>query len=278
MASTLAGWRIVSTRPETQISTFVTLLRELGAEPIIFPTISIQPIENNAPLEAALQTLSNYEWCVFTSVNGVNAVCGRMRMIGIDPAHLNNCQIAAIGPATAAELERYGVRVDLQPEEYIAEAIFTALAARGPLAGKHFLLLRADIARDTLRDRLIKHGAVVDEIPVYHTVRGTPDPAAYESLRAGVDIITFTSSSTVRHFFELLGDTALEIAQNARIACIGPITAQTARDLGLNVDLVADDYTIPGLVSAITERVSNGFSGNANAAAANQPSPTEHGS
>ncbi len=240
MTHPLAGKRIAITRPEAQTADFVAALRQAGAVPIIFPTIQIAPIPNNSPLDSALRNLKRYDWVIFTSVNGVKVALDRMREIDLAPSALNVCQIAVIGPATAAALMEHGVRVDVQPTEYIAEAIVVALAGNKPLAGQRFLLLRADIARPTLRDELIASGANVDEIPVYHTVRGNPDPSAYAELRAGIDVLTFTSSSTVRHFFDLLGDEALIIGNGALVACIGPITAKTAQEMGLRVDLIAD--------------------------------------
>ena len=250
-ARSLAGKRIVITRPGAQAQQFVTMLRQAGAVLIIFPTIQIEPIPNNVQLVTALDQLSGYDWVVFTSVNGVNIVLDQLG----DVAQLNRSKIAVIGPATANALREQGVRVDLQPDEYVAEGLADALIARENVQGLRFLLLRADIARPTLREQLVAHRALVDEIPVYRTVRGQPDPAAYAELRAGVDVITFTSSSTVRYFFDLLGDEALSIASSGRIACIGPVTARTAQDYGLGVNLVADDYTISGLVSSLTEKL-----------------------
>jgi len=255
MPHPLAGKRIAITRPEAQTADFVAALRQAGAVPIIFPTIQIAPIPDNAPLDSALRNLNRYDWVVFTSINGVKVALERMRALGLAPTDLNVCHVAVIGPATAAALTEHGVRVDVQPTEYIAEAIVVALAGHQSLAGQRFLLLRADIARPTLRDELIVSGAVVDEIPVYQTVRGNPDPSAYAELRHGVDVLTFTSSSTVRHFFDLLGDEAPIIGHSALIACIGPITAKTAQDMGLRVDLVAEEYTIPGLMAALTEKL-----------------------
>jgi uroporphyrinogen-III synthase len=252
----LAGKRVVITRPEAQTSQLITLLREAGAIPIIFPTITIVPITANDALDLALSKLHAYDWVIFTSANSVRVIVERMAALGLPQAHLNRCQVAVIGPATAAALADQGVHVDLQPHEYVAEAIFEALAARGPLAGRKFLLLRADIARAALREQLAARGAIVEEIPVYRTVCGRADPAAYAELRGGVDVLTFTSSSTVRYFFEMLGGEALTIASHALVACIGPITAQTARGFGLRVDLVANEYTVPGLLNALMEKMS----------------------
>jgi uroporphyrinogen-III synthase len=252
----LAGKRIVATRAEGQTQQFVAMLRETGAIPIIFPTIHIVPLEDYGELDAALQRLNEYEWVIFTSINGVRNVINRMQALGLSPELLNACQIAAIGPATEALIKTHGIRTDLRPAEYIAEAIIADLLARGPVAGKRFLLLRVDIARAVLRQQLTAQGALVDEIPVYRTALGQPDATAFAELRAGVDVITFSSSSTVRNFFELLGDEALQIANRAQIACIGPITAQTAREMGLQVAVVAQEYTMSGLLAALTEKLS----------------------
>ena len=252
----LVGKRILITRPEAQSSAFIQMLNNAHAVPIVFPTIAIEPISDNTALESALSKLDAYDWAVFTSVNGVRLVLERMQSLGLKPAKLNSCRVAAIGPATAAELQSRGIRVDLQPERYIAESIFESLVENGSIAGKRFLLLRADIARATLREQLSAKGGLVDEIAVYNTVKGNPDPESYAELRAGVDIVTFTSSSTVRYFFELLGSEALPLVRDALVACIGPITAQTAQEFGLKVDLVAEEYTIPGLLKALSERMS----------------------
>ena len=252
MTPTLSGKRIVITRPATQAQSLIDNLLSFEAVPILFPTIQIAPIQHNPALDLALNHLSHYDWVVFTSANGVRVVVDRLASLGMEATVLNAASIAAIGPATATALQDQAVRVDLQPVEYVAEAIFDELQRRGTVTNNRFLLLRADIARATLREQLIAAGAAVEELPVYYTVCGLPDPAAFVELRHGVDMITFTSSSTVRCFFELLPD-ALEIAAQARIACIGPITAQTARDYGLNVALVAESYTVEGLMTALLQ-------------------------
>jgi uroporphyrinogen-III synthase len=256
MIHPLAGKRIVITRPEAQAGEFIDMLREAGAVPIIFPTIQIAPIPNNIKLDNALHHLCDYDWVIFTSVNGVSMALDRMRELGLPLADLVGCKIAVIGPATAAKLREYGLIPALQPDEYVAEAIIGALIAHDSgVAERNFLLLRADIARATLREDLLSYGAFVDEIPVYQTVCGEPTPAAYAELRAGGDAITFTSSSTVRYFFSLLGDESRIITERAMIACIGPITAKTAREYGLTVHLVAEEYTVPGLLAALTENI-----------------------
>jgi uroporphyrinogen-III synthase len=253
MTHPLAGKRIVATRAEGQTEELIALLREAGATPIVFPTIGIAPLEDYTALDAALAHLPSYDWVIFTSANGVRHVCERMQARGLAPTALNACKVAAIGPATEALLRDNGVAVDLRPDEYVAEAIVATLLEREAVAGGRFLLLRADVARAVLREELSARGASVDEIPVYRTVLGQPDPAAYAALREGVDALTFTSSSTVRNYCMLLGDAALPLAARAVVACIGPITARTARECGLRVDVVAREYTVRGLLAALTE-------------------------
>ena len=248
MGNLLANKRVVVTRGEGQSVQFVALLREAGAVPIVFPTISIVPLDDNTDLDAALQALDRYDWVIFTSVNGVKHVLVRLQALNIPSTVFANTKVAAVGPATEAMLRDQGIAVALRPAEYVAEEIMTGL---GSVSGKRILLLRVDVARAVLRDQLVAAGSTVDEVHVYRSALGQPDAAAYAELRAGVDIITFTSSSTVRNFFTLLGDEAKLIVSHALIACIGPITAQTAREMGLRVDVVAADYTISGLLSAL---------------------------
>jgi uroporphyrinogen-III synthase len=251
------GKRVVITRPEAQAAGFKAALEAAGANPILFPTIAIAPIPGNAALDAALARLAAeraaYDWVVFTSVNGVEVVFDRMAELGLTPSLFDGCRVAVIGPATAAALSERGVEPSLVPESYVAEGIVAALSARGEIAGRSFLLLRATIARAALRDLLREGGATVKEVPVYETVLGRPEPDAYTALRAGVDVLTFTSSSTVRSFCELLGEEAFAIARAATVACIGPLTEETARACGLRVDVVAEEYTVPGLLAALEE-------------------------
>jgi len=243
--SALAGKRILVTRPRSQAANLIELLQAEGAEAILFPTIEISPFEDNARLENALADLAAgvYRWAIFTSVNGVRA-CEAVLRKGLYPA----TRLAAIGPATAQALRELGLHVDFVPGEYVAERILEGL---GEVAGQYILLPRAEIARPALAEELLARGARVDEIPVYRTIQPAPDPAGLAALRRGVDVITFTSSSTVRNFVDMAG---VDIGA-ARVACIGPITAATARELGLPVHLVAKEYTIPGLVQALKEYV-----------------------
>jgi len=216
----------------------------MGAVPIEFPVIAIAPPEVGGPLDRAITQLASFDWIVFTSVNGVKHFWSRMG----DKLPNSKSQIpkvAAIGPATAEALHRRGVKVNLMPTEYRAEAILDKI---GDVSGQRILLPRADIARPALAEGLQALGAHVEEVAAYHTIRGNPSPAAFDALRAGVDVITFTSSSTVRYFVALTA--GLDYGDPV-IACIGPVSATTARESGLRVDVVAKKYTIDGLLDAL---------------------------
>jgi uroporphyrinogen III methyltransferase / synthase len=248
----LAGRRIVVTRAREQAGDLVRALERLGADVITAPTIRIEPLTDLLPLRAALADLSRYRWIVFTSRNTVDVVCDHMPAWGLEPASLSRAAIAAIGPATAAALARRGARPALVPERYVAEAVVAAMARVAELAGTRVLLPRALDARDALPDGLRAHGALVDVIPVYRTVPATGDGGALarDILAGRYDAITFTSSSTVRHFVHLVGRAAATSGRFAA-AVIGPVTAATARELGVRVDVEAAEYTAPGLVAAL---------------------------
>ncbi len=266
--------RILVTRTSEQAGAFSEQLRALGAIPVEFPTIRIVPPEDWESLDNALRRLCGmawYDWLVFTSANGVRICFERMSSLGYDALSIGNVRVAAIGPATAATLEQHGVRADLVPGEYIAEGVAAALIddarLRGELLeGKKVLLARAAEARNVLVTELQQAGAVVDVVAVYRTI-GVPndDERGREVLRMleaqQLEILTFTSSSTVRNFMHWLWQCGTGIAnsllsnvkQDARpkIACIGPITSQTAREFGLDVHIEAQEFTIAGLIEAI---------------------------
>ena len=251
-ACPLTGRRIVVTRAREQAAELVDALTALGAQVIATPTIRIEPLADLEALRAALADLSRYDWMVFTSQNAVRVVCRRLADWGIAVGDIGRVAVAAIGPATAAALVRHGVTPDVVPQRFVAEAVVRALAARGDLRGKRVLLPRAREARDALPEGLRAHGAVVDVIPVYDTVREPGDGAALAAeLRAArIDAVTFTSSSTVRHFVDLVGREAAACGRFAA-AVIGPVTAATARELGVRVAVEAEEYTVPGLVDAV---------------------------
>jgi uroporphyrinogen-III synthase len=248
----LAGMRILVTRPQSQAGEFMDCLRQAGAHPIAFPVIQIQPVEDGNPLDAALRSLGDYNWVIFTSANGVQMVWQRLAELGL-PGIPPSVRTAAIGPKTAAALQERQVQVNYIPSEYIAEAILPGL---GDLQGKRVLLLRADLARPDLARLIEQAGAVADEIAAYRTTPAQPDSQALQALRQGVDIVTFTSSSTVRNFVELAGAAGLDVQHlpgKPLFACIGPITAATAAEFGLPVDIVATEYTTDGLLAALQE-------------------------
>ncbi|MFQ6132377.1 MAG: uroporphyrinogen-III C-methyltransferase [Armatimonadota bacterium] len=238
----LFGKRIVVTRTRAQASELVHLLREQGAEAIEFPVIRIVPPESYQELDAGIARMDSYDWLVFTSPNAIDMLLERCHQLGRDIRALGRARICALGPATARSLEEKGLRVDLVPDEYIAEAVAEALGEQG-IAGKRVLLARARAAREVLPERLREMGAEVDVAPAYETVleESEAEPMRERLRRGEVDAITFTSSSTVRNFVALIGpDETVQLTRDVLIACIGPITAQAAEDLGLHVGLVAE--------------------------------------
>ena len=242
----LAGKRILVTRPRVQAAELCDKLAAQGATPIVFPTIEIAPLDDYTALDRAIRHLAQYQWIIFTSVNGVKAFWERLDAVGA--GLMPTLRVAAIGPATASALQAHDVTVTLIPDEYVAEAIIESI---GAVQGQRILLPRADIAREALAVELRQRGAIVDEIAAYRTLPAQPDTNGLLELQRGVDVITFTSSSTVRNFVALAGEGA--ISPDTIVACIGPITANTARELGLRVDVVATEYTMAGLVAALVK-------------------------
>jgi uroporphyrinogen III methyltransferase / synthase len=235
---------VVVTRAREQASELRMRLEALGAEVVELPTIAI------APLEITLPNLADYAWIAFTSTNGVEAFFEATDDAGLDTRALAGIRIAAIGPGTSAALVERGVRVDLLPERYVAESLVEAFPL--PEAeGARVLVARADQARDVLPEGLVEKGYAVDVLPVYRTVTAEPDPAAVERVRAGdVDAITFTSSSTVTNLLGALGGLP---APQPKVVSIGPVTSETARQRGLEVDVEATEHTINGLVRAVVD-------------------------
>ena len=256
----LLGKRVLVTRPAHQTADFMVALRSLGAEPISFPTIEIRPMEDTRLLDKAIRQIgesasqrsnqsTKYDWLVLTSANGVAAFWDGLKRVGFDSRCLAPVRIAAIGPTTAAALAQRSIRPDLIPEVYTAEGVLEAFDQLGSVAGQRFLLARADIARKTLTEGLVARGARVDEIPAYRTV-----PVQNGSLPPAADIITFTSSSTVQGYVNCLGGRApLDVLRDSRVVCIGPITAATAEALGVPVNVVAETYTIEGMLETLKE-------------------------
>src|SRR5947207_3210028 len=313
----LEGKRILVTRAREQASALSERLQAVGAIPVEFPVIRIMPPQNWEPLDFALgklfladaKNLPYYAWLIFTSANGVNIFCERLLGLGFHAENMLGVRVAAIGPATAAALAHYDITADLVPSEYIAESVAAALIEdtqrlQESLEGKRILLPRAAEARQVLVPELEQDRAIMDEVAAYTTVAAAGDDEqgreVLHLLQNGqVDIITFTSSSTVRNFMQWLtscvgesetgdlpgeepgrepgeepcrepGDrkgrhyirnvvATLAVARpgarsaELKIACIGPITSQTARELGLKVDIEAREFTIDGLVEAIVQ-------------------------
>jgi uroporphyrinogen III methyltransferase/synthase len=249
----LFGRKILVTRARDQASEFSDLLAQNGAEPIEFPTIEVAPPKSFRALDQAIQKLSQYHWLIFTSVNGVQFFIERLRAVGKDIRALDGLKICAIGPRTAEEIRRFGIDVDLVPEEYQAEGVIAGMGRRG-LKGKRILLPRAAVAREILPVELRRLGARVDVVTAYRTVKPTRSVAPLKKLlQAGeISVITFTSSSTVRNFAEMFGKRGLsKLLGDVKIACIGPITAETAKELGIKTDIMPEDSTIPAFVEAI---------------------------
>lgn len=254
------GKRVVVTRSREQNSETITMIKALGGEAIEFPTIRIVEPRDFEPLDKALDNLEEYDWVFFTSVNGVKAFCNRLRYRGENIRELKKTKVGAIGPKTREALEGNGFLVIFTPQEYRAEAMLESL--RGEIKrGDKVLLPRADLARKVLPEALKAMGAEVDDVEAYRTV--TADDVDLDLFlkilkHKKAHVITFSSSSTVRNFFSLLsGFKILSLLRQVTIACIGPITSQTARDHGLKVDVEAVEYTMSGLLRALANYYSN---------------------
>ncbi len=252
----LFGQTIVVTRTRQQASELSEKLEALGAEVIEAPTIELFPASDTVALESALINDEPFDWIVFTSANGVAHTKTRLLEMGQDVRVFSGAKIAAIGDATALAIrEQFGLRVDLCPERFVAEALGDELASHNEIAQKRFLLLRADIARPILRERLERGGAsVVRDIAIYETRPASSlPPELLEAFAAKrVTWITFASSSTAKNFTSLLGSNFREQLNGVKLASIGPITTQTLRELGLEPTIQAETFNIDGLVDAMT--------------------------
>lgn len=253
----LFGKRVLVTRPAGQHGSLSQALRDAGADPIEIPTIRIVPPTDRNPLERAVKAIGEYHWVALTSANGVDALFQEIARQGGDARWLGRAKIAAIGVATAERLKSHGLRADVMPEEHVGERLAQAIiaASNGTLRGERVLLPRALVAREAIIEMLSTAGAVVDVVAAYQTL--PPEAADQERLRALIankqlDAITFTSSSTVDNLCDILGPDAPALLAPLLIASIGPITTATARQRGLRVDLTASQYTVRGLVEALT--------------------------
>lgn len=252
----LFGRRVVVTRARSQASRLRTMLEAEGADCVEFPAIEAVPVADTSSLDAALQEMVSYDWVTFSSSNGVRGVRARLDALGLDARAFAGAKVAAVGPATAeSALLLLGLRADLVPEEYVSEAVVAEFSVRG-VAGERILVVRSDIGRDVLAKGLRDLGAEVDEVVGYETRApedsGDQAKAAYEE---GVDVTTFTSSSTVDNLVGLL-DGNVDTVNGTVVACMGPITAERARERGIDVTVVAPERTMQALVTAIVEHFS----------------------
>ncbi|HEV2021992.1 MAG TPA: uroporphyrinogen-III synthase [Terriglobales bacterium] len=248
----LAGQRVLVTRARHQAEALAARLRRLGASVVAVPSIEIRPPRSYQPLDRALRRIDRYDWLILTSVNGVRPFFSRMGKLRLSRRYLRHLHVAAIGPATKAEVERRGLNVHAMPAEYVAEAVVRLLRSR--VKGKRVLLVRAKVARDVLPKALRRAGAKVEVVEAYQTVA---PPRSRRRLQEVLrdrrpHWVTFTSSSTARNFALLVGAARLRAAlKGIRVASIGPVTSKTLRELGLRVNVQARRYTIPGLVQAL---------------------------
>lgn len=251
----LKGKRILVTRARSQALSLAQRIEILGGEVVEFPTIEVKPPTSYEPLDEAIKQIANYDWLIFTSVNGVEQFLHRFEKLGKNIAGLAGIEVGAIGPETARRLTTAQIQPRLVPKVYQAEGILEALIPENVL-GKRVLIPRAAKARDILPETLRQWGARVDVVEAYQTVLPEADVSALcRLLRDGaIDVITFTSSSTAINFVAMLRDQDLSrLLSKAVIACIGPITRKTVEDLGMRSEIVSEEFTIPGLVKAIVD-------------------------
>ncbi len=256
----LAGRTIVVTRAESQAQEFVRELEQYGAEVVLCPTIEIRELESYERLDEAIDHLYGYDWLIFTSVNGVDYFFQRLEARRHEPSELDELKVCAIGDATAEKLRTLQVHVDVIPDEFKAEGVFESLVrfvgGAQALAGLNVLIPRASVARDYLPRALEHSGARVDVVPAYRTaLPESLDRGRVAAMLSGsADCIAFTSSSTVRNLAQLFDTPDLsQPLTGVKIACIGDITAKTAREFGLLVEIQPDQFTIPALARAIAD-------------------------
>jgi len=242
--------QILITRPGEEAAEFAHQVRAASFEPVLFPTIAIRPVEDNVALQRALAKLACYDWVVFTSANAVRFFPST-QLSSRWGEDRERERIAAIGAKTAKALRARGIEPDLIPETHTAEALVSAM---GDLRGRWVLFPSSDIAREALPEGVAKASGVVHQIVVYRTLPTEPDPEGLTALRAGVDWLTFTSPSTARNFVALVHNAGFDpfhLPGAPKVACIGPVTADAARELGFHVDAIAEPHTSEGLLNAI---------------------------
>lgn len=258
----LFGRRIMVTRPREDAPELSDLLTSLGAAAIEAPMTRILPADDYAPLDEAIAAVDQFDWILFASGTAVDQFMHRLLQGPGDARALQGTRLCSIGPVTRDRLRHYFLKVDLMPGDGHPEAVVRALAARQPLEGVRFLLPRADVGREVLAAELRKAGADVTDVTAYRLVLSEPErvgePDIYRMLLEGeVDMVTFTSASTVRNFVAIIGhDQAQDLLSHTIVACIGPVTAEAAAQLGIETQIMPAEYTIPSLVDAIVEHYS----------------------
>jgi uroporphyrinogen III methyltransferase/synthase len=248
-ARPLFGKRLLVPRAAEQAERSARAIRARGAEPVLVPLIRILPPPDARPLAAALAALGGYDWVLFTSENGVERTFGALTAAGRDARAFGSAKVGVIGPRTAEALARRGIRADLVAEEHVGEGLARDLLALG--SPRRVLLSRALVARDELPRLLREAGAEVDVVPAYETQPVPPAELAERIRNAAVDVVLLTSSSIVRSLVDALGSTARDQLAALTVASIGPVTTQTAEELGVRVDVAADVHTLDGLLDAL---------------------------
>jgi uroporphyrinogen III methyltransferase / synthase len=261
----LFGKRILVTRSREQSRKMVERITELGGEPVVFPTIQILPLDNFGPLDDSIKRIGDFDWVIFTSVNGVERFFQRFFQVQEDIRCMAGPAIGAIGPVTANAIREHGLKVDLLAGEFVAEGLLRSLVPER-VRGKKFLIPRAETARDALPAGIVEMGGEVEVVAVYRT--GIPSDRDVDEIRQllterKLDAVTFTSSSTVAHFVELLREKDLSsLLEGVAVASIGPVTSETARENGLRVTVEATSYTVEGLVDALCRHFQTLATGN----------------
>lgn len=255
----LFGKTILATRSRAQASELSGQLEALGANVVQFPTIEVVPLDDYSELDSEIKNISVYDWVIFTSANAIEHFRSRLNHLGLDFRSLHKCKLCAIGPKTAEALESVGIRADCAPEAGAQDPFSVIIDNIGEVNGKRILIPRAKVAREELAERLAEKGAMVKVAFAYQTIKASSKLDEIENLLANglVDMLTFTSSSTVKNFIEVFEgkDRAklLKLLKSTAVAVIGPITAQTAQQNGIRVDVVASKYTIPDLITSIVD-------------------------
>lgn len=251
----LANKAVLITRARDQADECIRLLAERGATAIEFPTIEVIPPQSWSDLDQALNEIETFHWIIFSSANAVRFFMERFQALGKNARILDGIRICAVGPKTAASLKVFGLEPKLVPMEFKAEGVLAALDTE-KVQGLNFLVPRAKEAREVIPEKLRERGALVRVVTAYENRLPVADLNPIRSLfeQKKIDVVTFTSSSTVRNFVEMLGQKGYKtLLQGVSIACIGPVCAETAREYGLRVDIMPKEYTVPALVDAMVD-------------------------